>query len=30
MSKKYTKENFSEALDRRLSGFQEDPGLRSG
>ncbi len=27
MSKKYTKDSFSESLDRRLSGFQADPWL---
>lgn len=27
MSKRYTKDTFSEALDRRLSGFQADPWL---
>ena len=27
MSKRYTKESFSEAIDRRLSGFQADPWL---
>ena len=27
MSKRYTKETFSESLDRRLSGFQADPWL---
>ncbi len=27
MSKKYTKETFTESLDRRLSGFQADPWL---
>lgn len=27
MSKRYTKDTFSEAIDRRLSGFQADPWL---
>lgn len=27
MSKRYTKDSFSEAIDRRLSGFQADPWL---
>ena len=27
MSKRYTKESFSESMDRRLSGFQADPWL---
>ena len=27
MSKRYTKNTFSEAIDRRLSGFQADPWL---